>query len=116
MTPMNKTTNNWTLKIAAAVLAGLGLSSLAGCQTDKSSVTEFFPAENAPRATEQFMAVQAAAGARADSTLQPLHFDNEKLNSLGEAKLDLMLKDDDSVEPVIVYMNLTDDDKFLNSR
>ena len=100
---MNKT-NNWTLKIAGAVLAGLAVSGAAGCQTDGSSVTDFFPSDNAPRATEQFMNVQAASGARADGTLQPLHFDAEKLNSLGEAKLDLMLKDDDS------------DDRFLNSR
>src|SRR3954447_6246490 len=104
---MIKCNNNasWALKIAGAVLAGLGLSSFAGCQTDNSSVTDFFPPDDAPRATQQFATVQAASGARSDATLQPLHFDGEHLNSLGEAKLDLLLKDDDTVEPVVLYMN-----------
>lgn len=107
---------SWALKITGAVLAGLGLSSFAGCQMDNSSVTEFFPPADAPRATQQFMTVQAASGARNDATLQPLHFDGEHLNSLGEAKLDLLLKDDDTVEPVVLYMNVSDKDSNYSAR
>jgi hypothetical protein len=107
---------SWALKIAGAVLAGLGLSSFAGCQMDSSSMTDFFPPEDAPRATQQFQTVQAASGARNDATLQPLHFDGERLNSLGEAKLDLLLKDDDTVEPVVLYMNVADKDSNFSAR
>jgi hypothetical protein len=97
--------------------SGLVVSTMlmVGCQTDKSSMTDFFPADEA-RSTQNFMTAQAAAGARADATLQPMHFDGDHLNSLGEAKLDLMLKDDDTNPAVTVYMNLPADDTNLKVR
>src|SRR4051812_36771110 len=76
---------------------------------------EFFPADEG-RAVNNLWSAQAAAGARADATLQPMHFDGAKLNSLGEAKLDLMLKDDDSAESILVYMNLDPKDHDLSTR
>ena len=45
-----------------------------------------------------------------------MHFDGDKLNSLGEAKLDLMLKDDDSTDAMVVYMDLTREDPELKGR
>lgn len=94
--------------------AGLTLSAIlaVGCQADKSSMTDFFPADEA-RSTQNFMTAQAASGARADATLQPMHFDGDHLNSLGEAKLDLMLKDDETDPRIVVYMNLPTDDENL---
>jgi hypothetical protein len=86
-----------------------------GCQTDNSSVQDFFP-QDQNRASQQFVTAQAASGARADGTLNALHFDGQRLNSLGEAKLDLMLKDDDTAEPVVVYLDLSKDDADLKVR
>jgi hypothetical protein len=97
------------LAISAAVMV------MVGCQTDQSSMTEFFP-DAETRSTQNFMTAQAAAGARADATLQPMHFDGDHLNSLGEAKLDLMPKDDDTDPAIVVYMNLPADDEDLKSR
>lgn len=104
--------NKQIVKLSGLAIAGL---TLFGCNTDKSSMTDFFPADEA-RATQNFMTAQAAAGARADATLQPMHFDGDHLNSLGEAKLDLMLKDDDTNNTVVVYMNMPTDDANLKSR
>ena len=86
-----------------------------GCQTDESSITDFFPDEEV-RSTQNFMTAQAAAGARADATLRTVHFDGDHLNSLGEAKLDLLLKDDDSSNMVVVYMDVPQDDENLKAR
>jgi hypothetical protein len=104
---------NQSLKQGVSI-AGLSLAAalIAGCQTDKSSMTDFFPADEA-RSTQNFTTAQAAAGARADATLQPMHFDGDHLNSLGEAKLDLMLKDDDTDPRIVVFMNLPSDDQNL---
>ncbi|MBC8105453.1 MAG: hypothetical protein H7Z14_02590, partial [Anaerolineae bacterium] len=101
-------------KITFAGVAVAGLL-IVGCQTDQSSVTDFFPDDEA-RSTQNFMTAQAAAGARADATLQPMHFDGDHLNSLGESKLDLLLKDDDTSNMVVVYMNVPADDENLKVR
>jgi hypothetical protein len=101
-----------TLTFAAVLF---GAAAAAGCQTDKSSMTDFFPAEE-ERKVQHVANIQAASGARADPTLQPFHFDGGKLNSLGEAKLDLMLKDDDAIQPLVVYMNVPDKDATYAAR
>jgi len=97
------------VKLSGLAVAGV---MLVGCNSDKSSMTDFFPADEA-RSTQNFMTAQAAAGARADATLQPMHFDGDHLNSLGEAKLDLMLKDDETDPRIVVFMNLPADDEHL---
>lgn len=101
-----------TLTFAAVLF---GAAAAAGCQTDKSSMTDFFPAEEEQR-VQHVAQIQAASGARADATLQPFHFDGGKLNSLGEAKLDLMMKDDDSAQPLVVYMNVSDKNTIYGAR
>jgi hypothetical protein len=51
--------------------------------------------------------VQSAAAARSDATLNNYHFDRGgALNSLGRAKLDLMLKDDEASLPMVVYVDI----------
>ena len=104
--------NKQIVKLSGLAVAGV---MLVGCNSDKSSMTDFFPAEEA-RSTQNFMTAQAAAGARADATLQPMHFDGDHLNSLGEAKLDLMLKDDDTENMMVVYMNLPTESADLKAR
>lgn len=57
---------------------------------------------------------QATSGARADATLYDMHFYGDKLNSLGEDKLSLMLDDDDDRRPMVVYINAAgSDDDFV---
>jgi uncharacterized membrane protein YgcG len=107
-----KTQNQFSKKLVSFAGLSLATALVVGCQTDKSSMTDFFPADEA-RSTQNFMTTQAAAGARADATLQPMHFDGDHLNSLGEAKLDLMLKDDETDPRMVVYMNLPTDDANL---
>ena len=88
----------------------LPLLTLASCQNSLDPSTEnFFVDENreVPK-TRQFVELMIVSGARADATLSKQHFDGGKLNSLGEEKLSLMLKDDDSPTPFTVYLNVDD--------
>ena len=99
-----------------AVTAGALLALAAGgCASDEHNAAgkvrgDEFPPEGTVRALHRIAEVQSAAGARADATLRPFHFDAGRLNSLGEEKLDLMLKDDDLAEPVVVYLDLPESD------
>ena len=86
----------------------LSVLTLASCQNSLDPSTEnFFVDENreVPK-TRQFVELMIVSGARADATLSKQHFDGGKLNSLGEEKLSLMLKDDDAPTPFTVYLNV----------
>ncbi len=91
--------------------AALLMAVVAGCEENKgeNGTSSFFPEYDAPRTTKKLYEAQQAAGDRADSNLDTAHFDREELNSLGLAKLDSMLKDDDSSNPLVVYMNMPQD-------
>lgn len=95
-----------------ALLGALAaVASLQGCQKDNGAGQvvhgETFPADEEARAVDRFVQVQSAAAARTDPTLNASHFDGGRgLNSLGEQKLDLMLRDDDRRRPVVVYLDL----------
>jgi hypothetical protein len=117
---MSNNMNNHNRKrtVALAVLAGVAIVlGTAGCNghnhpMDKEvSHGEQFVAEGTPRSVDKFFNTQIASGARADSTLNPVHFDGNQLNSLGREKLRAMLKDDDACEPLTVYVNLTGEAK-----
>jgi hypothetical protein len=101
---MNSTTIKTFLALALA-------TTLASC-ADKEEVLDpslhgFFPDDSSEtRKPFQFADAQAAAGARADAMLYKQHFDGPRLNSLGEAKLADMLKDDDAPTPMTVYLKL----------
>jgi hypothetical protein len=93
---------------------GLGLlgvlplicGGVAGCKnTDPEVHGEVFPADDRVNPVTRFSDVQKASGARNDATLYASHFDGGKLNSLGEAKLDLMMRDDAMVSPMMVYVS-----------
>ena len=98
----------------AAALAG-------GCQDQNKNLDPtldgFFVDTDAqtPIAT-RFADAQAASGARADATLSRQHFDGPALNSLGQAKLALMLKDDDAASPMKVYLNTGEKDPAYKQR
>lgn len=86
-----------------------------GCRKDHHEPGEQFPPAGANRATRQFIDAQAASGARADAMLYPHHFDGGRLNSLGRAKLDRMIEDDESL-PVVIYLNLSEKDEAAEDR
>jgi len=85
------------------------------CKSKELDGAEFYkPGETTT--THKFLKSQAASGARADSTFNAIHFDGGKLNSLGVAKVDAMLADDDTVEPVVFYLNMAEGDAFKSDR
>lgn len=67
-------------------------------------------------ATLQISQAMRASGARNDSTFNAIHFDGGKLNSLGEAKIDALLADDDTAEPVVFHLNIAEADPFKTNR
>ena len=100
-------------------IVGFALVALAGCQNQNLDPTleGFFPEDTGEvRKPTQFADVMAASGARADATLYKHHFDGAKLNSLGEDKLSLMLKDDDSPSPMTIYLDLKEKDAVSKLR
>jgi hypothetical protein len=102
------------------------LWTVSGCQSDKKDCCATTQAANIDGAafyaqgdtttTQKFLSAQAASGARADSTFNAIHFDGGKLNSLGTAKVDAMLADDDTAEPVVFYLNMNEGDAFKTER
>lgn len=89
----------------ALVAGGLTLALAAGgCQPIAHG--EDFAPESAPTAVGKFAETQSANGARQDATLGTQHFDGSDLNSLGEVKLDLIVKATPASSPVTVYVNL----------
>ena len=99
--------------IRLALLGGAGgavLGLAAGCgggAADQANHGEMFPPDEEVRPVDRMVEVQSAAAARADATLNAYHFDRgAALNSLGKAKLDLMLRDDDESLPLVVYLDV----------
>jgi hypothetical protein len=90
-------------------LLSLGTVGLTGCGTDGSYNKDFFPPTDGNRRVDQIADAQADKGAQEDATLQAIHFDGKKLNSLGCEKLDRMIPDDPDAD-ITVYVNLTDSD------
>ena len=117
----SKTTTGGKRRLAALGLAALLLAlfpAAAGCQgregergaaVDRPRGDEFRP-DDYPRSVHRFAHAQAASGARNDATLHPHHFDGGALNSLGQEKLALMLKDDELCDPMVVYLEVPSDD------
>ncbi|HTW93726.1 MAG TPA: hypothetical protein VMD30_02960 [Tepidisphaeraceae bacterium] len=93
---------------SALVLLNAGL---VGCQNDnmsnESHGEQFYP-EDAQRDSTRLEMTQADCGALADGTLYPIDFSGDKLNSLGEAKLDRMILADPPL-PLKVWMAIPDD-------
>jgi hypothetical protein len=91
------------LTLWAALAAAAAVSS-GGCK-DAHVHEAFFPDLNDSQ-TKLAMGVQTARGARIDATLYGIHFDGVELNSLGQAKLDLMLEGGGGgADPITVYIS-----------
>lgn len=97
------------MKGSSWILLMTGVLVMAGCHHDTEPPpdrTDPFAGEPAVRPAQQFAAAQAATGAREDGTLRAAHFDAGNLNSLGQQKLALMVRDDDAAGPMVVYLDL----------
>ncbi len=98
------------------------LAVLSGCNVDSTMEgrdAEKFIEPHEVSAVTRLVDQQIASGARTDGTLRQYHFDNAVLNSLGRAKLDAMLNDDDKDGELVVYVDVPtgegDADKKLAS-
>jgi hypothetical protein len=100
-------------RVVSTIAFGAAVTlTAAGCQHRDRVAGEDFRPDSELRAVQHFEQAQAAAGARADGTLRGYHFDCTDLNSLGQEKLGLMLKDDDSCSPIVVYLDVPADDSM----
>jgi hypothetical protein len=70
---------------------------------------ERYDAEDAARSSGLFAQSMAAAGAKSDAMLYDRSFDGSTLNSLGQVKLDLLLKGTANGQPVVIYLNVPHD-------
>ena len=103
-----KTTGKWNNRIALlSAAAFVAVAIVGGCDKNKAerekSENEFFKADGNERVTPT-LTVQATNGARHDAMLYPHHFDGGHLNSLGRAKVLLMLEDCENCSPITVHL------------
>ena len=108
----------WALRITAGVAL---LAVASGCQTEKTDNVgivhgEAFVPNDAERPVYQFNTMEAANAAHADSTLRAYHFDGTSLNSLGEERLDLILRNGDTPAPLVIYLDIPADDSRTQVR
>jgi len=112
--------------IALVVVTTAALSfALGGCSssTDKKTAKkeesfqpEFFDSPTQQRSVDRFVEVQAAEGAKEDGMLFATHFDGDELNTAGQAKLNLMMRNLSPREPMVVYMSLAPNDPMAAAR
>jgi hypothetical protein len=89
------------------VLAALAL--VTACEEQGRNYATKFTPDVERQEQNGLMSAQEAAGDRADATLYADHFDADALNSLGKAKLDSMLADYHSKNPMAVYLEIPND-------
>src|SRR5438874_10758429 len=119
-----KLTNLMAWIAAAAVAGGVALSG--GCQSNISGPhphhsildeanSDLFPKE--PEQTVQrFADVETSNGARFDANLYPHDFNGAHLNSLGRAKVLLMLQDCETCEPIVIHLVDAGEGDLLDQR
>ena len=106
---MKTTTGKWNKRIALlSAAAFVAVAMVGGCDKNKKAEqekaeAEFFKGDGNERVTPALM-VQQTNGARHDAMLYPHHFDGGHLNSLGRAKVLLMLEDCENCSPITVHM------------
>lgn len=94
----------WISGLAATALA---MATAGGCSSQPIAHAEDFNPPGATTPVGQFAQAQAAAGAHADGMLYAQHFNAAgQLNSLGQVKLDLLLKGTPVSDAVTVYLDL----------
>jgi len=85
----------------------LAAITLSGCTKEVSH--KLFEQETEIHHMDRMNSAQAAAGARQDGMLYAQHFAGPELNSLGRSKLHLMTQDKPATDPLVVYVNTSDD-------
>jgi len=113
---MNNTIRNIITLAAATLLT----ATTAGCKSseqkekekgyDDRVFGEKFVSQDEMGDIQRMSHAQQASGARADGTLRAFNFDKGTLNSSGEQKLGLMIDDDDTNNPITVYVDVPQDD------
>jgi uncharacterized membrane protein YgcG len=105
-------------RIAFLTAVGAVVLTTAACQHDSTPVNhgEKFTPEVEVRETTTLEQTEKAAGAREDATFYPQHFDGPGLSSLGTTKLDMMLADSHSANPMVVYMAVPSDSQSQDRR
>ena len=98
---MNNTLSYRSLGTVAGLLTSAIL--MVGCGYQHG---ENFVGDDAERSTGKLAQAQCAAGARDDAMLFDMNFHGDQLNSLGQGKLDLILKGTPTGDPVLVYLNM----------
>jgi hypothetical protein len=91
------------MNIATKISFLAALAVAGGCAEHTKPSTEF-DADGAVRPYSRMAEVQRSNGARADGNLYAAHFTDDAVNSLGRAKLDAMLGNNETVRPVTVHM------------
>lgn len=92
------------MKRVAINVAVLATLLATGCQGEHTDPNYEFPDAGKMRSYQQMANVQRSAGARADGNLYTYHFTDDSLNSLGRAKVDSMIRNDETVGPVTIYL------------
>jgi hypothetical protein len=101
---------NFTLTRHVAAFTTLAISALiAGCHHDEIAHGEKFYEGNEPTRTGAMAQAQCATGAKEDAMLYDRNFHGTDLNSLGQGKLDLIVKGTPVGDPVTVYLNMPHD-------
>ena len=91
---------------ATKFAAALVLLAAVGCNDQHG---ETFDDQEHPTPVGLVAQAQAAAGAQQDAMLYDCHFRGDRLSSLGQGKLDLMVKGTAVGEPVLVYLDMPAD-------
>jgi hypothetical protein len=94
------------LAAASTILLATGCQSPSDTQQAENDAVH---SQNEIKETARLEHTQMAAGARAECTLYPSHFDGAALSTLGTTSLDLVVADTHSVNPLIVYMAIPED-------
>jgi hypothetical protein len=102
----NKDRYRWILGLAAGVAL---IAAAAGCQDNTVQHGESFPGNDQTRDVKRFTDVQISRGAREDATLREYHFAGDKLNTLGQDRIDLMLADGDVYSTLVLYLDVPSD-------
>ncbi|MFT3789192.1 MAG: hypothetical protein QM770_23945 [Tepidisphaeraceae bacterium] len=102
-----KSINAKNLLAAAAVLAITGCT--ANQPADKKWQDPFFPTESKKNSVDLMFEHSTAVAAAEDSTLYPMHFDGDELNSLGKKKLAAIVQARKKNVPVTVYLDASDE-------
>jgi hypothetical protein len=101
---------NLTPTRSLTALLGLFATALiAGCHSQPIAHGEDFYTDKDETAVGKLAKAQCSVGAKQDGMLYDQHFHGGDLNSLGQVKLNLIVKGTPAGDPVYVYLNMPHD-------